>query len=96
MPSNTKKVGLIEYLSQFGYKTAASVEQLHQELVILDRDRSCLDPNVSASLLTIALCRGASTLLAFIALHRVTAELFIQAIAAFMHSAQELNWRMPP
>ena len=85
MPSDTKKVGVIDVVRRFGgYRAALSDEQLRQALAILDRDRSWFDSKVSTSLLVTALCGAAATLLAFIVLHSLPAALFILAIAVVL------------
>jgi len=85
MPSDTKKVGMIDVVRRFGgYRAALSDEQLRQALAILNRDGSWFDSKVSASLFVTALCGAAATLLAFIVLHSLLAALCILAIAAVL------------
>lgn len=56
MPSDTKKIGLLDLVKLFdNYKSALNDEELRQALAILSRDKGYFDQKVSASLLLTAM-----------------------------------------
>ena len=66
MPSDTKKIGILDLVKLFdNYKTALNDEELRQALAILSRDKGYFDQKVSASLVLTAMFSLAAGVAAF-------------------------------
>ncbi|MDA8271479.1 MAG: hypothetical protein M0Z39_08760 [Actinomycetota bacterium] len=85
MPSDTKKMGLLDLVKRFGgYKSALEGEDLRQALAILDRDATWFDSKVSSSMLVTALCGVVGVLLTFFTVGSLPAALAVLSVAAVL------------